>query len=148
MDPLSITVASLSIAKMCGVVGFELAKFVHDGAHIGLEIGALQSDVKGLETVLGLLHDTVNNADLKVWLEATGPIRRYWNSLSVSLGDAKGVLIALSETVTRINAPAKFMETTRKQVRLKLAADEVAAYRQQISGFKDTVQVILNTTAM
>jgi hypothetical protein len=148
MDPLSIAAASLSIAKICGTVGFELTKFIQNSDLVGPAVAGLQADITSFETVLGLLNETLNDENVKAWVSSSGRIGTYWYSLSLSLEDAKGTLKSLEEIVSRLKKPAKILETTRKQLRLQLAADEIVIYRQQIVRFKDTIQVILNTTTM
>ncbi len=148
MDPLSITVGALSLARICGVVGVELGLFIKEAGNIGTIVASLQADVKDFETILQLLHDTVDNADVKQWLSTSGRIEPYWESLAVSLKDAKRTLEALNDTVTRINKSVSVLDTVRKQMRLKFAAEELNMYQQRILRFKDTVQIILNTTTM
>ncbi len=148
MDPLSITVASISLAKLCSTIAAELGTFIQSIKDVDRTIVILQGDVQGYKIVLDLLHDIVNIQDIKDWIASTSRIETYWTSLEASLRDAAITLNSLKTKTERINKPSLVFYGTRKQRQMMFAVEEIDMYRQQIARFNGILQVVLNTTTM
>jgi glutamate formiminotransferase len=147
MDPLTIVGSSLSVAKLCCAVGWQLKKFIDGTKLVGTAINALFQDVQSFEKILEAMKDTVG--DPKVAASAsTGHVGSHWRHLQTSLGDAEEILKALEATILRVNKSANLLNSTRKHIRLMGAQDEIAVYQHQIRSYKDTIQVSLQTTIL
>jgi hypothetical protein len=147
MDPLTIVFASVSVAKLCYTVGWELKKFIDGTKLVGTAINALFQDVQSFKKILDQMKDTVDDPKVKT-SAFTGHVGSHWRHLHTSLDDAKETLKALEATILRVNKSASLLDSARKHLRLMGAADEIAIYQQQIQSYKDTIQVSLQTTIL
>ena len=148
MDPLTITLSALSIAKLCKIVGLELKKFIDGSRLVGTAINALVQDVQSFEDILEQMKITVDDPKVKASLASSGHVGAHWHHLQISLGDAEETLKALEATVIRVNRSVSVLDSARKHIRLKGVTDEIAVYQQQIRSYKDTIQVSLQTTIL
>jgi hypothetical protein len=148
MDPLTIVSSSLALAKLCSLVGWELKKFIDGTKLVGTAINALSHDVQSFEKILEQMKDTVNDPKVKASLVQSGHVGSHWSDLQTSLDDAEETLKALEATILRVNKSTNVLDSTRKQIRLKGATDEIAVYQQMIRSYKDTIQVSLQTTML
>jgi len=147
MDPLTIVGSSLSVAKLCCTVGWELKKFIDGTKLVGTAINALFQDVQSFEKILEEMKDTVDDPKVKA-SALTGHVGSHWRYLQTSLDDAEETLNALKATILRVNKSANLLNSTRKHIRLMGAQDEIAVYQHQIRSYKDTIQVSLQTTIL
>jgi hypothetical protein len=148
MDPLTIVTASLTIAKLCVSVGWELQKFTDGAALAGTAINALVSDVKSFQNILEQLKETFEDPKIEASLPLTGHIGSHWRDLQASLDDAAITLKELEATVAWVNKDKSLLDNSRKHIRLKRATQEIAVYRHQIRSYKDTIYVSLQTTIL
>src|SRR5947209_475686 len=103
MDPLSITAAALSIAKICVTTGWELKLFIDGAKFAGTAVNALLLDVEGFKTTLEQLNSVLDNPRMKNSVRLTGNVGNHWKNLKTSLDDAKDTLESLDATIVRIN---------------------------------------------
>lgn len=144
MDPLTIVGSSLSVARLCYTVGWELKKFIDGTKLVGTAINSLFQDVQSFGKILEQMKDTVDDPKVKA-STLTGYVGSHWRYLRTSLDDAEETLNALNTTILRVNKSANLLDSTRKHIRLIGAQDEIAVYKQQIRSYKDTIQVSLQT---
>jgi len=147
MDPLTIVGSSLSVAKLCYTVGWELKKFIDGTKLVGTAINALFQDVQSFGKILEQMKDTVDDPKVKA-SALTGYVGSHWRHLQTSLDDAEETLSALKATILCVDKSANLLNSTRKHIRLIGAQDEIAVYQQQIRSYKDTIQVSLQTTIL
>jgi hypothetical protein len=147
MDPLTIVGSSLSVAKLCYTVGWELKTFIDGTRLVGTAINALFQDIQSFEKILGQIKDMADDPKVKTSV-MTGLVGSHWCHLQTSLDDAEGTLKALEATILRVNKSVSLLDSTRKHIRLMGATDEIAVYQQQIRSYKDTIQVSLQTTIL
>jgi hypothetical protein len=148
MDPLSITIATLSLLKLCTAVGLELKKFIEGTELVNTAVNVLLVDVEGFSQTLDLMKITVEDPNINGSLESSGHIGNHWVNVKILLGDAEKALESLSGTISRADKKVAIMDATRRHIRLKGAADEIGLYQQQIRSYRDTLQVSLQTAIM
>lgn len=148
MDPLSITVATVSLAKICAVVGWELKQFIDGTELVNTAVNVLLVDVEGFGQSLELMKNTVADPKLNESMISSGHVGNHWINVRTVLRDAEKALSALSATVAKVDKKVTVMDATRKHIRMKNAAEEIGLYQQQIRSYRDTLQVSLQTAVM
>ncbi|OIW26058.1 hypothetical protein CONLIGDRAFT_516937 [Coniochaeta ligniaria NRRL 30616] len=148
MDPISITTGVLSLIKVCGAVGFAL-KELHDGAQLaGAKAEALINEVEEFMRVLGLMKSTLEDKKIQTAFQSTGHIGNHWRSIAACLEDGQQTLERLQATLDKASKSVKLLDSTRKHLRLKLAADEIGIYQQRIRTCRDTMQLSIQTVIL
>lgn len=148
MDPLSITTGVLSLLGVCLQTGLALKDF-YDGAAIAdTKVKGLLTEVESFTQVLQMMKETLEQEKIQSSLQATGHIGNHWNNLATSIRDGQNTLLQLQETLERVNKSVSVLDGARKHLRLKSAADEIAAYQQQIRSYRDTLQLSLQTVIL
>jgi hypothetical protein len=148
MDPFTIAGSSLTLAKLCVGIGWELKKFIDDTKLAGTAINALFQDLNNFEKILEQMKALFDDPEIKASFPLSGYLGSHWQHLHLTLDDAKEILTALQTTAVRINKHVNFLDATRKHIRLKGATDEIAIYQQKIRLCKDTIQISLQTTIL
>ena len=141
-DPLSITTAVAGLLKASYEVGVELKKFKAGVTVVRTTIDRLIKDVEGLQLVLESMRDTFANVTAEF---GTGNVASHWQNIAQALEDGNGILRQLQECVQEVNKTARLLDGPRKQLRLNLAADQIALYHQHIKSYRDTLQLSLQT---
>ena len=143
MDPLTATASVISVLGVCLKVSVELKKFRNAVNEGRATVTAMLADVTSLRQVLQTMEDTFDELDPRSM--STGSIGMHWRSLLISLQDGHTAIKRLEHVVQSCNTDVAFMNATRRHIRLKMAAEEIAEFRQQIQSYKDTLQLSLQT---
>lgn len=131
MDPVSLVVASASAGKICVSLGWSLKKFM-DGAKIAdKRIESLIHDIKSFGKILDVLQETVHDSKVQSWAGLGGNVGSYWEELLICLQDSEKTLASLEQTVGRIDKSAQILDSSRKELRLQAAADEIGMYQSK-----------------
>ena len=148
MDPVSIAGGVLALLGACIKTGITL-KELYDGTAIAdIKIKGLLTDVESFTQVLRIMKETLEQENFRTSLESTGHIGNHWNNLATSIRDGRKTLLELQETINKVNKSVSLLDGTRKHLRLKSAADEIAVYQQQICTYRDTLQLSLQTVIL
>jgi hypothetical protein len=142
-EPLAITTGVLSILGVCYNLGIELKKFQDGVKAIDPTVNGLINEVDGLQIVLKTLGDTFEYIESQQPMESTGHIGTLWKNVSRSLEDCNATLTSLFELLENINKSSKVLDSSRKHVRLKLAADQITLYQGQIQSYRGALQLSL-----
>jgi DNA mismatch repair ATPase MutS len=94
------------------------------------------------------MENTLKQDEIKTSLRATGHINDHWHHLSTSIKDGQEILSQLRDLLETVNKKASVLSRPRKHQRLQDAAEEIAAYQQQIQSYKDTLQLSLQTVTL
>jgi hypothetical protein len=142
MDPLLITASAVSLLGVCLKVSVELKKFRQGAAEARTTVTAMLSDVKALRDVLQSMEDTFETLDAQ---PAMGHIGTHWTNLSRSLQEGRRTLEELEELLKGINKDVSFLDGARRHIRVKVVAEQIAGFRQQVQTYKDAMQLSLQT---
>jgi hypothetical protein len=145
VEPLTITTGVLSLLGVCFNVGIELKRFRDGVAVVNTTVDGLLHDVSGLEQVLESMKGTFDQANNPHHSQATGHIGNHWKNLSRSLQDGQNTLIRLQELLEGVNKSVTLLDGPRRQLRFNSAAEQIAAFRQQIQSYRDALQLSLQT---
>jgi hypothetical protein len=106
MDPLSITTASLAIAKLCAQCVVSLAIWVGEVRAIDDRIESFCAEIKSLSSILDALNNTLQTPEaLQAADEANqGAIADLWEQLKVSLGDCEKTMDQLRDILDGLKA--------------------------------------------
>jgi hypothetical protein len=148
MDPLSITTASLSIAKICTTVCWELKEFIDGVKSAPSVIRVLLQEVEGFQTTLESLNEVLGDDRTKSTIQSSGHIGTHWMNLKICLDDASVTIESLEVTISRINKTVGVLDSTRRYMRLQSASNEIQRFQQQIRSYKDTIYVSLQTAIL
>jgi hypothetical protein len=136
MDPLSITVGTLSILRACTWVAGELRQIINGAKLADPAMNGLLHDVESFSQTLQLLKDTAESPRIKESIGATGYIGTHWENLRNSLDGAENTVKGLEGLVERVNKTVKVLDSVRKDRRLQNAEREITMYRQRIASYK------------
>jgi hypothetical protein len=100
------------------------------------------NDMKGLRDVLQSMEDTFDELEVQ---PSSGHIGIHWKNLLRSLQDGRSTLEQLEELLTTINKQVTFLDSARREVRVKSAVEQIANFRQQVQTYKDAMQLSLQT---
>lgn len=123
-------------------VSVELKRFRQGAAEAHTTVTALLSDVKGLRDILQSMEDTFEEF---VSQPSTGHIGTHWKNLSRTLQDGQITLEKFGDLLKEVNKDVAFLDSARRQLRVKGAAEQIANFRQQIQTYKDALQLSLQT---
>lgn len=143
MDPLSITVSVATLLGCCISVGVSLRQFLIGAAESKTMITAMMTDVRSLRSVLESMEVTFEemNSDKP----ETGHVGAHWTNLFQSLEDGKQSLTGLQNVLEDANKDVKFLDSARRQMRVKAVADKIVTCRQEVQIYKDALQLSLQT---
>jgi uncharacterized coiled-coil DUF342 family protein len=145
MDPISITTGILTSLSTCIRVAVQL-KQLRDGAQEAKpKINALLSDIDSFRGVLQSMESTFEEIEVKEGFQTTGHLGAHWQPLNKSIEDANITLNELSELLKDINRNGSKLDSTSKHLRLNLAAEKIANYRQQVQTYRDAMQFSLQS---
>lgn len=141
-EPLSITTGVLALLQVAWKVSTELKKFHNQVSIVDKSLADLTTDVDSLARVLESMRDTF----AKITAEhGTGHVASHWSNVARSISDGKDILERLQVEVQKIGKTTKFMDGTRKQLRLNFAEDSITRFRIQIQSYRDGMQISLQT---
>jgi hypothetical protein len=146
IEPLSITTGVCTLIGVCLNVGIELKRFRNEAGEVRTTITAMLADVKTLRSVLATMEETFEELDNEPPL--TGHIATHWGNLNMSLGDASVSLRKLEMLLVHVNRDVKFLDTSRKTIRMKAAAQQIANQRQEVQAYRDCLQLSLQTVTL
>jgi hypothetical protein len=148
MDPLSIAVATVSLVKVCTVVGGELKQFINGTQLVNTAVNVLLADIEGFGQTLNVMKTTMEDPNINGSLSSSGHLGNHWANVKILLSDAEKALDSLSCTIVKVDKKVTVMDATRKHIRLKSAAEKIGLYQQQIRSYRDTLQISLQTAVM
>lgn len=146
MDPFSITVGVISLVAISSRVGVELKKLRNGGNEATNNINAMLADLKALKVVLESIEEGFEELDSRTPL--TGFIGTHWTALRTTLDDGCDSMDRLRTLLVHVNKDVRFLDSTRRAIRLKEANDQIAVYRQEIQAYKDAFQLSLQAVIL
>lgn len=146
MDPFSITVGVISLVAISSKVCVELKKLRAGCNEASTNINAMLADLKALRTVLDSIEEGFEELDSRTPL--TGFIGTHWAALKTTLGDGCDSMDRLRVLLVHVNKDVKFLDSTRRVLRLKEANDQIAIYRQEVQAYKDALQLSLQAVTL
>lgn len=148
MDPLSITTGVITILSVTYNVGVEIKKFRDDVSSVDVVLETLITDVESLHGVLETMQETLNKAGTRSTLQLTGHIGNHWRNMERSLEDSQRVLSELLVLFQDINKSVSFLDGPRKVRRYRAMSERIQRYSNQISSYKDTLNLSLQTLVL
>jgi predicted nucleic acid-binding Zn-ribbon protein len=142
VEPLTIVASATSLLGICSKVAVELKRFRHGAAEARTYVTAMLNDMKGLRDVLQSMEDTFDELEVQ---PPSGHIGIHWKNLLRSLQDGRSTLEQLEELLTTINKQVTFLDSARREVRVKSAVEQIVNFRQQVQTYKDAMQLSLQT---
>jgi hypothetical protein len=146
MDPLSITVGVASLLGCCLSTGVALRQFRIGASEVNSVITAMMADLRAFRTVLESLETTFE--DMNSDRPETGHIGAHWNNISQLLDDCQQSLVKLQLVIEDVSKQVKILDRARKQIRIKVAADQIITCRQEVQTYKDALQLSLQTITL
>ncbi|KAK5739190.1 GTP-binding protein Rho1 [Elasticomyces elasticus] len=144
-EPLSIATGVASLLKVTWTVGVELKAF-RDGVKIvSAKLDGLVKDVEGLKSVLESMQVTFENITA---VHGTGHIGSHWQNIAQALEDGGELVGQLREELAKVNKTTTFLDGPRKQLRLNMATETIAAHRVSIQSYRDALQLSLQTVIL
>lgn len=147
-DPLSIATGIITILGTTLKVGLELRKLCDEVATIEGVLSAIIHDVDSLQLVLEAMNETLSKVGNIDPLHATGHSGNHWRKINRSLQDADSTLSELLVLLQEVSKTTAFLDTPRKTFRYRAMSDKIERYRSQISSYKDTLQMSLQTMVL
>lgn len=146
MDPLSITVGVATLLGCCISAGVALRKFLIGAAEVKTVITAMMADLRALRSVLETMETTFE--DMNSDQPKTGHIGAHWTNLFQLLEDGQQSLVSLQLVLEDASKEVKILDSARKQLRIKIAADQIVFCRQEVQTYKDALQLSLQTITL
>ena len=146
MDPISIAAGVAGTLSATLSVCIMLRKFLHGAKESKAVVNAMLADVKALRRVLESMELTFEEMDSE--RSETGSIGNHWRNLLMSLEDGQNCLIRLEKLLQDTMKEVKFLDTLRRQARLKSTTDQMALYRQEVQTYKDALHLSLQTITL
>ncbi|KAK3616973.1 GTP-binding protein Rho1 [Elasticomyces elasticus] len=144
-EPLSIATGVASLLKVTWTVGVELKAF-RDGVKIvSAKLDGLVKDVEGLKSVLESMQVTFENITA---VHGTGHIGSHWQNIAQALEDGGELVGQLRDELAKVNKTTTFLDGPRKQLRLNMATETIAAHRVSIQSYRDALQLSLQTVIL
>jgi len=147
-DPFSITTGVLALIAVAWQVGCELKQLRDDLSSVDGVLGAIIQDVDGLHRVLEAIKETTSKAETLAMLNSTGHSGNHWRNIDRSLGDVSVTLTELLGLLRDVSKSTKFMDAPRKLLRYRSMSDRIERYKSQISSYKETLQLSLQTMVL
>jgi chromosome segregation ATPase len=147
MDPLSITVASGSLARLCTQLSASLYTFVSEARCVDKTVQAFQDEIEDLSKVLNSINTSFNDPTYKeAALKATTEHERlHWENLRKSMNDCQWTLESLVNALKRVKKEdSGFFRRPRKQIRLNMTSAEIVRLQKQIQSYKNTMELSLH----
>jgi len=146
MDPLSITVSVATLLGCCISAGVALRKFLIGASEVKTVVKSMMADLRALRSVLESMETTFEemNSDRP----ETGHIGAHWVNLFQLLEDSQQSLISLQLVLEDVSKEVKVLDSARKQLRIKAAADQIVICRQEVQTYKDALQLSLQTITL
>jgi hypothetical protein len=148
MDPVSVIRSTKELVDLC----FKVSDFIENTKNVDLTFRFLESDVHGLQKVLNLVNETVENqgsSTSAIRLLETKYEREYWRLVHRSMEDCKETLESLGKTLdTAKKENGQFLRRERMQWHLNLRSGKIGEFRQRIMGFTNTLQITLQLIMM
>ncbi|KAK5682779.1 GTP-binding protein Rho1 [Elasticomyces elasticus] len=144
-EPLSIATGVASLLKVTWTVGVELKAF-RDGVKIvSAKLDGLVKDVEGLKSVLESMQVTFENITA---VHGTGHIGSHWQNIAQALEDGGELVGQLRDELAKVNKTTTFLDGPRKQLRLNMATETIAAHRVSIQSYRDALGLSLQTVIL
>jgi hypothetical protein len=145
-EPLSITAGVVSLLSVCLKVSVELKKLRNGAAEAKTNVTAMLADLKALRSVLESIEESFEEFDSGPAL--TGHIGTHWTNLQVLLRDGCDSITKLEGLLVGVNREVSFLDSTRREMRLKSAGEQIVLYRQEIQAYKDALQLSLQSVTL
>ena len=140
LEPLSIATGVVALLKSTWTVGAELKKF-HDGVStIDKTLHDIGHDVDGLASVLKSMRDTFETITA---VNGTGDLAAHWTNVAKAIEHGNGIIRELGEELQKIGKTPRFLDSSRKQLRLNLAEDKLAVLGGRVQSLRETLQLSL-----
>ncbi|KAK3675088.1 RAM signaling network component [Recurvomyces mirabilis] len=141
-EPLSIVTGVTGLLKVTWTVGVELKAFRDGVKVVNTKLDGLIQDVEGLETVLKSMRETFANITA---VYGTGHIGSHWQNIAQALIRGIALVEQLRDEFKKIDKRTAFLDAPRKQFRVNMATDTIAALRVSIQSYRDSLQLSLQT---
>jgi len=148
MDPLSITTGVFSLLAACVKTGIILKNFYDSVAIADTKVKGLLTEVESFTQVLHLMKDTLEQENIQTSSQATGHIDDRLKFLATSIQNGQETLLQLQETIEKVNKSVSVLDSARKHLRLRSAADEIAMHQQKIRSYRDIFQLIMQAVIL
>jgi uncharacterized protein YoxC len=145
MDPLSITAGVLTLLTFSVKVSFLLKQFRDEVDVVDTTLTGLIGDIASFTQVLESMRDTFDQDEIKGNIQLTGHAGNHWKNLARSLDDGTKTLQQLTALLEGINKTTSFLDGPRKQLRFRIAIDQIGTYRDQIQSYRAGLQLSLST---
>ena len=151
IDPVTIIKATRDLVDL----SFNVANFIQNLRNVDATIRLLQSEVEHLAKVLGFIN-TILTEKISTGFSTAATVKtqqddEYWTLVSHSMGDCKETLESLRSVLENINIRHEGNQSfrqTRMQIGLSLRAGSISEYRQRITAFTSTLQIVLQLITM
>jgi hypothetical protein len=145
MDPLSITTASLTIAKLCAQCVISLTVWVGEVRNVDERIESFCTEIKNLSSNLDALNNAILAPEvMQITLETNMlAVADLWEQLQVSLSDCENTMkqlrAILSELKNGLGVKAGLFRKPIKQFRESLESGQISTLRERILFFSSSL---------
>jgi Fungal N-terminal domain of STAND proteins len=147
MEPISIATAAVHLVGACGKLSGYIYTFVQQSQMVDTAVHFLDIEVKSLSDILGSIATSFNDPLVaSVALESqTGHEGQYWRTVKRSMNDCKGTLENLERILERVGKRESggFFGRTRKHIKFAMNLSEIDLFKQQVAGYRQTMQLAL-----
>ncbi|KAK3638315.1 GTP-binding protein Rho1 [Elasticomyces elasticus] len=144
-EPLSIATGVASLLKVTWTVGVELKAFRDGVKVVSAKLDGLVKDVEGLKSVLESMQVTFESITA---VHGTGHIGSHWQNIAQALEDGGELVGQLRDELAKVNKTTTFLDGPRKQLRLNMATETIAAHRVSIQSYRDALGLSLQTVIL
>jgi len=93
MDPLSITVGTITLVTFCGQIVQTISEIVGGGKTIDSTVKAFSEEINGLAHVLNSIGTTLQESGVSLHLASTGIEGQHWRDVQNCLKDCRLTLV-------------------------------------------------------
>jgi len=146
MDPLSIAAAAAGLVYLCTQVSSSIYTFISKTRATETAIRTLAVEVDSLAQVLGSIEEGFKDPLLAAAAieSQTGHEGQHWRNVRRSLDDCKCTLEQLNDILESFRKQGGFLRRAKKQISLSLKAENISLLKQQVSSYRQTMQLSLH----
>jgi hypothetical protein len=145
MEPFSLVTGVASTVQICFKVGLQLKSFRDGMKIVDKRIEGILQDVNSLHNVLEAMQGTIKSSESKGSLHGTGHIGYHWSNLSQAVKDGSDILSELQELLEGTNKEVSVLDEARRELRYRLAVDQITMFRQRARSARDVLQLSLHS---
>ena len=148
-DPLSISVAALTITGICITITTSIFTYVSKVKAVDEEVHTLESEIAELSTTLGAVKKTFDDPVLGAIVTNNKFLYNHWKEAKRSMDACEETLKGLEKLFEDIaSADSGLLKKVEKQIKLFVKNGEMTLCNRRIKAYRTTLKFSLNLIGM